>query len=71
MRYDLVPQAKEELKKTLSLYGFPEALVEVEVVRDKVPCRVNVFVTIEAGEPLVNKNPAYIRNRTGYITSFS
>ena len=55
MRYDLVPQAKEELKKTLSLYGFPEALIEVEVVRDKEPYRANINVTIDAGNPLVIK----------------
>jgi outer membrane protein insertion porin family len=55
MRYDLVPQAKEELKKALSLYGFPEALIEVETVRDKEPYRANLYVTIDAGKPLVIK----------------
>ena len=51
----MIPQAKEELKKTLSLYGFPEALIEVEVVRDKEPYRANINVTIDAGKPLVIK----------------
>jgi len=55
LRYDLIPQGKEELKKALGLYGFPEALVEVEVTRDKEPYRAKVIVTIDAGKPLVIK----------------
>ncbi len=55
MRYDLIPQAKEELKKELSLYGFPQALIEVEVVRDKKPYRADINVLIDAGKPLVIK----------------
>ena len=55
MRYDLFPQAKEELKKALSLYGFPEALIEVEAVRDEEPYRANIYVTIDAGNPLLIK----------------
>jgi outer membrane protein insertion porin family len=55
LRYDLIPLAKEELKKTLALYGFPEALIEVEVAKDKEPYRANVNVTIDAGKPLAIK----------------
>lgn len=55
MRYDLIPQAKEELKNALSLYGFPDALIEVEAVKDKEPYRADIYVTIDAGSPLVIK----------------
>jgi outer membrane protein insertion porin family len=55
MRYDLIPQAKEELKEKLSLYGFPDSMIEVNVVQDKEPYRVNISVAIDAGTPLVIK----------------
>lgn len=52
MRYDLIDQAKEELKKKLSLRGFPEAAVDVKVERDREQYRVNLYLTIDAGTPL-------------------
>ena len=52
MRYDLIDQAKEELKEKLSLYGFPDAVVDVKVEQDREPYRVNLYLTIDAGTPL-------------------
>jgi outer membrane protein insertion porin family len=55
MRYDLIQQAKEDLKEKLSFYGFPEAKIEVKVVKDREPYRVNLYLEIDAGDPLLIK----------------
>jgi hypothetical protein len=55
MRYDLVEQAKENLKEQLSLYGFPEAKIDVKIVKDEEPYRVNLHLVIDAGPPLIIK----------------
>lgn len=52
MRYDLIGQAKEELKEKLSLYGFPDAAVDLKVEQDREAYRVNLYLTVDAGEPL-------------------
>ncbi len=55
MRYDLIPQAKEELKEKLALYGYPDARIDISFEKDKKPCRVNLSVAIDAGAPLLIK----------------
>jgi outer membrane protein insertion porin family len=52
MRYDLLEQAGEDLKKTLGLYGYPDAQVGISVSRDKEPYRVNMQLTIDSGVPV-------------------
>ncbi len=55
MRYDLVEQAKENLKEQLSLYGFPDAKIDIKIVKDKEPYRVNLYLVIDAGPSLIIK----------------
>lgn len=53
MRYDLVQQAKEDLKGKLLFYGFPEARIDMKVDKTAQPFRVNIHLTIDTGPPLV------------------
>ncbi|MDH4231108.1 MAG: outer membrane protein assembly factor BamA [Nitrospirota bacterium] len=55
MRYDLVHEAKENLKEKLSFYGFPDAKLDVKTDRDEEPYRVNLYLAIDAGPPLIIK----------------
>ena len=55
MRYDLIEQARGNLKEQLSLYGFPDAKIDVKAVKDKEPYRVNLHLEIDAGAPLIIK----------------
>jgi outer membrane protein insertion porin family len=70
MRYDLLPQAEKELKKSLALYGFPRSDVRTSVLKDKKnPYRVNIELRINAGAPEEIKNLHFTGTELDLTTS--
>ena len=55
MRYDLIETAVREMKETLAYIGFPDSRVEVKVVGSKKPYRVDIYLNIDTGPPLIIK----------------
>jgi len=53
MRYDLLDRAVNRLEEELYICGFPDAAVVLEVVRADEPRRVNLYLAVDAGRPLV------------------
>ncbi len=50
---DIFNKAIENLKKLLSLRGFPHAEIKAEIERAKGPKRVNINLMVNEGEPLI------------------
>jgi outer membrane protein insertion porin family len=55
MRYDLLERSEKELKDRLAFYGYPQSAVNIAVLKDKEPYKVNIYLTIEAGSPIIVK----------------
>ncbi len=53
MRYDRMAEAERDLGEKLALSGYPEAVVRIRTEPTKHPYRVELVVTVEAGNPLV------------------
>jgi outer membrane protein insertion porin family len=51
MRFDLLESVRAQLKEALAVRGFPRSTVDIGVERAKEPCRVNVVLNVDAGEP--------------------
>ncbi|MBE0425982.1 MAG: outer membrane protein assembly factor BamA [Nitrospirae bacterium] len=49
---DILNQAEKELKKELSLRGFPVAHVKTEIEKLKKPHRINIHLQIHSGKPV-------------------
>jgi outer membrane protein insertion porin family len=52
---DILKKAEKELKKELSLRGFPNAHVKTESEKLKKPYRINIHLQIQSGEPAIIK----------------
>lgn len=53
MRYDLIDQATDRLRQSLSLDGFPDADVDVHVKPSGKPYRVDLIITLNTGSPQI------------------
>ncbi|NOY39716.1 MAG: outer membrane protein assembly factor BamA [Nitrospirae bacterium] len=53
MRYNLIETAREKLKNSLGLIGFPEASLSLTVEKAPKPYRVVIKLRVNEGEPLV------------------
>lgn len=52
MRYDLLKESTEELRKALGNYGFPDAKVVASVKKTGTPFRVDIDLKVDTGKPL-------------------
>jgi len=55
MRYDLIEGSIEKLKQALSERGFHHAVVNIDVVKDPEPYRVDIAIRVDEGQPEIIK----------------
>lgn len=51
MRYDMIEDAIEQLRNQIANRGYPDSSINVKIERTKAPCRVNLRLQIQTGEP--------------------
>ena len=51
MRYDMIKDAIEQLRNQIANRGYPHTIINVKIERTKTPCRVNLRLQIQTGEP--------------------
>ncbi|MBI5641827.1 MAG: outer membrane protein assembly factor BamA [Nitrospirae bacterium] len=56
LRHDLFLQATDQLKDKIARYGFPGPTITTGIEKTDRPNRVNLFLIIEAGPPLIIKD---------------
>jgi outer membrane protein insertion porin family len=55
MRYDLVQQAIKDLREKIAKFGFPDPTISVRTGASGKPHRVDVFLSVDTGMPLIIK----------------
>ncbi len=55
MRYDMLELAEKELKEKILFYGYPDTRINIRVDRATRPYKVDIYLTIDTGLPLVIK----------------
>lgn len=69
MRYDMIETAIEQLRNQISNRGYPYSSINVKIERTKAPCRVNLRLQIQTGEPerirkiIISGGPEEIKRR--------
>jgi outer membrane protein insertion porin family len=69
MRYDMIEGAIEQLHNQIANRGYPNTIINVKIEKTKTPCRVNLRLKIQTGEPerirkiIISGGPEEIKRR--------
>jgi outer membrane protein insertion porin family len=51
MRYDMIEDSIEQLRNQIANRGYPHTRINIKIERTKTPCKVNLHIQIQTGEP--------------------